>query len=55
MDRREIERPLDAIHQARAAGEPAAMATVVRVKGARTPVLRSEDGGQEGIRANPTG
>src|SRR5688572_30303346 len=33
MDRRETERLLDAIHQARAAGEPAAMATVVRVKG----------------------
>jgi xanthine dehydrogenase accessory factor len=33
MDRRETERLLDAIHRARAAGEPAAMATVVRVKG----------------------
>jgi xanthine dehydrogenase accessory factor len=33
MDRRETERLLDAIHQARAAGEPAAMATVVQVKG----------------------
>ena len=33
MDRRETERLLDAIHQARTAGEPAAMATVVRVKG----------------------
>jgi xanthine/CO dehydrogenase XdhC/CoxF family maturation factor len=33
MDRRESERLLDAIHRARAAGEPAAMATVVRVKG----------------------
>ena len=33
MDRRETERLLDAIRQARAAGEPAAMATVVRVKG----------------------
>ena len=36
MDRRETERLLDAIRQARAAGEPAAMATVVRVRGART-------------------
>ena len=36
MDRRETERLLDAIRQARAAGEPAALATVVRVKGART-------------------
>ena len=33
MDRRETERLLDAIRRARAAGEPAAMATVVRVKG----------------------
>jgi xanthine dehydrogenase accessory factor len=33
MDRRETERLLDAIRQARAAGEPAAVATVVRVKG----------------------
>ena len=33
MDRRETERLLDAIRQARAAGEPAAIATVVRVKG----------------------
>ena len=33
MNRRETERLLDAIRQARAAGEPAAMATVVRVKG----------------------
>ena len=33
MDRRETERLLDAIRQTRAAGEPAAMATVVRVKG----------------------
>jgi xanthine/CO dehydrogenase XdhC/CoxF family maturation factor len=33
MDRRETERLLDAIHRARAASEPAAMATVVRVKG----------------------
>ena len=33
MDRRETERLLDAIRQARAAGEPAALATVVRVKG----------------------
>ena len=33
MDRRETERLLAAIRQARAAGEPAAMATVVRVKG----------------------
>jgi xanthine/CO dehydrogenase XdhC/CoxF family maturation factor len=33
MDRRETERLLDAIRQARAAGEPAAMATVVHVKG----------------------
>jgi xanthine dehydrogenase accessory factor len=33
MDRRETERLLDAIGQARAAGEPAAVATVVRVKG----------------------
>ena len=33
MDRRETERLLDAIHQARAAGEPAAIATVVRVTG----------------------
>ncbi|HKE86667.1 MAG TPA: XdhC/CoxI family protein [Vicinamibacterales bacterium] len=33
MDRRETERLLEAIHQARAAGRPAAMATIVRVKG----------------------
>jgi xanthine/CO dehydrogenase XdhC/CoxF family maturation factor len=33
MDRRETERLLEAIHQARAAGEPAALATVVRVRG----------------------
>ena len=33
MDRRETERFLDAIRQARAAGEPAAVATVVRVTG----------------------
>jgi xanthine dehydrogenase accessory factor len=33
MDRRETERLLDAIARARAAGEPAAVATVVRVKG----------------------
>ena len=33
MNRRETERLLDAIRQARAAGDPAAMATVVRVKG----------------------
>lgn len=33
MDRRETERLLDVIGQARAAGEPAALATVVRVKG----------------------
>lgn len=33
MDRRETERLLDAIRRARAAGEPAAVATVVRVKG----------------------
>src|SRR3977135_4340190 len=33
MDRRETEGLLDAIRQARAAGEPAAIATVVRVKG----------------------
>jgi xanthine/CO dehydrogenase XdhC/CoxF family maturation factor len=33
MDRRETERLLDAIRRARAASEPAAMATVVRVKG----------------------
>ena len=33
MDRRETERLLHAIRQARAAGEPAAVATVVRVKG----------------------
>jgi xanthine dehydrogenase accessory factor len=33
MDRREIEQLLDVIRQARAAGEPAALATVVRVKG----------------------
>ena len=33
MDRRETERLLDAIREARAAGEPSAMATVVRVKG----------------------
>ena len=33
MDRRETERLLDAIRQARAAGEPAAIATVVRVTG----------------------
>lgn len=33
MDRRETERLLEAIRQARAAGEPAAIATVVRVRG----------------------
>ena len=33
MNRRETERLLDAIRQARAAGDPAAMATVVRVTG----------------------
>jgi xanthine/CO dehydrogenase XdhC/CoxF family maturation factor len=33
MDRRETERLLDAIRRARAAGEPAALATIVRVKG----------------------
>jgi len=33
VDRRETEQLLDAIRQARAAGEPAAVATVVRVKG----------------------
>jgi xanthine/CO dehydrogenase XdhC/CoxF family maturation factor len=33
MDRRETEQLLEAIRQARAAGEPAAVATVVRVKG----------------------
>jgi xanthine dehydrogenase accessory factor len=33
MDRRETERLLDAIQQARAAGEPAALATIVRVRG----------------------
>jgi len=33
MDRREIERFLDAIHQARASGGRAAIATIVRVKG----------------------
>ena len=33
MDRRETERLLEVIRQARAAGEPAALATVVRVKG----------------------
>ncbi|HEY1304294.1 MAG TPA: XdhC family protein [Vicinamibacterales bacterium] len=33
MDRRETERLLEAIHQARAAGRPAAMATIVRVTG----------------------
>ena len=33
MDRRETERLLEAIRQARAAGEPAALATVVRIRG----------------------
>ena len=33
MDRRETERLLEVIRQARAAGEPAALATVVRVRG----------------------
>ena len=33
VDRRETERLLEVIRQARAAGEPAALATVVRVKG----------------------
>lgn len=33
MDRRETERLLDAIRQARAAGEPAALAMVVRIRG----------------------
>ena len=33
MDRRETERLLEVIRQARTAGEPVALATVVRVKG----------------------
>src|SRR5262245_450894 len=33
VDRRETEQLLEAIHQARAADTPAAMATIVRVKG----------------------
>lgn len=33
MDRRETERLLEAVHQTRATGTPAAMATIVRVKG----------------------
>ncbi len=33
MDRREIERLLDVIRRARAAGEPAALATIVRIRG----------------------
>ena len=33
MDRREIERLLDVLRDARAAGEPAALATIVRVRG----------------------
>jgi xanthine dehydrogenase accessory factor len=52
MDRREIERFLGAIRQVRAAGEPAAMATIVRVKGSAyrregTHMLIRPDGSYE--------
>ncbi len=53
MDRRETERFLDALREARAAGEPAAMATVVRVKGSAyrregTRMLVRRNGSYEG-------
>lgn len=53
MDRRETERLLEAIRQARAAGEPAALATIVRVKGNAyrregTRLLVRRDGSYEG-------
>jgi xanthine/CO dehydrogenase XdhC/CoxF family maturation factor len=52
MDRRETERLLDAIRQARQAGEPAAMATIVRVRGSAyrregTRMLVRQDGTYE--------
>jgi xanthine dehydrogenase accessory factor len=52
MDRRETERLLDAIRQARASGEPAALATVVRVSGSAyrregTRMLVRQDGSFE--------
>jgi xanthine dehydrogenase accessory factor len=50
MDRRETERLLDAIRQARAAGEPAAVATVVRVKGS----AYRREGTQMFVRRNGT-
>jgi xanthine dehydrogenase accessory factor len=50
MDRREIERFLDAIRQARAAGEPAAIATIVRVRGS----AYRREGTHMLIRANGT-
>jgi xanthine dehydrogenase accessory factor len=50
MDRREIERFLDAIREARAAGEPAAIATIVRVRGS----AYRREGTHMLIRANGT-
>ena len=52
MDRRETERLLEVIRQARAAGEPVALATVVRVKGSAyrregTRMLVRQDGTYE--------
>ena len=52
MDRRETERLLEVIQQARAAGEPAALATVVRVRGSAyrregTRMLVRQDGTYE--------
>src|SRR5262245_60918754 len=52
MDRRETERLLDAIRQARKIGEPAAMATIVRVGGSAyrregTRMLVRQDGTYE--------
>ena len=52
MDRRETDRLLEVIHQARAAGEPVALATVVRVRGSAyrregTRMLVRQDGTYE--------
>lgn len=50
VDRRETERLLDVIRQSRAAGEPAALATVVRVKGS----AYRREGTRMFVRANGT-
>jgi xanthine/CO dehydrogenase XdhC/CoxF family maturation factor len=50
MDRREIERLLEAIREARGAGEPVALATVVRVKGS----AYRREGTQMVVRRNGT-